>query len=236
MSLKSDSKNNERGSESLIPPPEIPEGAQEFKQRVHGLLDGKPKDAAVVSQALEGQEAVLERIAAELYTTASMMVGAGEDSVRLVEHTAKTAEVTPGEDVVSARRGSRRALARAAIELLVQRAPGSLDAPSGEAVPRTCIEDDELDAAGVSSAELAQMIAGPDRGRVRTWLESLPLEQRVIFVLRAVAAIPASETAALLAAYGGPGAAGWNADQVREVFRQALCSLASQVLHAANTR
>ncbi len=39
---------------------------------------------------------MLDRIAAELYTTASMMVGAGEDSVRLVEYTAKTAEVTPG--------------------------------------------------------------------------------------------------------------------------------------------
>ncbi len=100
----------------------------------------------------------------------------------------------------------------------MQRVPGSLDAPRGEIAPHICIEDDELDAAGVSSAELAQMIAGPDRGRVRTWLESLPVEQRVIFVLRAVAAIPAGETAALLAAYGGPGAAAWTADQVREGF------------------
>ncbi|HZB89043.1 MAG TPA: hypothetical protein VE291_10325, partial [Terracidiphilus sp.] len=123
-----------------------------------------------------------------------------------------------------------------AIELLAKRAPGSLKAPEGVEFPATCIEDDELDAAGMSRDELARMIAGPDRARVRTWLEGLPLEQRVVFVLRAVAAIPAGETAALLAAHGGAGAAGWTADQVREVFRQALCSLASQLLHAANAR
>jgi hypothetical protein len=40
----------------------------------------------------------------------------------------------------------------------------------------------------------------------------------------------------LLAAHGGAGAEGWTAEQVREVFRQALCSLASQLLHAANAR
>lgn len=80
------------------------------------------------------------------------------------------------------------------------------------------------------------MIAGPDRERVRTWLESLPADQRAIFVLRAVAAIPSQETAALLAAHGGPGAAAWTADSAREVFRQALCSLASQLLHASGVR
>jgi hypothetical protein len=98
----------------------------------------------------------------------------------------------------------------------------------------TCIEDDDLDAAGVSSDELERMIAGPDRDRVRRWLEGLPTVLRTIFVLRAVAGFTPSETADLLRAHGGPKAAGWSAESVRELFRQGLCSLASQVLQAAN--
>ena len=77
------------------------------------------------------------------------------------------------------------------------------------------------------------MIAGPDRDRVRNWLQSLPTAMRAIFVLRAVAGFTTTETAELLQAHGGPQAAGWGGDAVRELFRQGLCSLASQVLQAA---
>jgi hypothetical protein len=98
---------------------------------------------------------------------------------------------------------------------------------------QTCIEHDDLDSAGISSEELARMIAGPDRERVREWLAKLPTDVRTVFVLRAVAGFSAAETAGLLAAHGGPQAAGWNVDAVRAVFRQGLCSLASQLLQAS---
>ena len=58
----------------------------------------------------------------------------------------------------------------------------------------------------------------------------------MIFVLRAVAGFTADETAAMLAEHGGKGAEGWNADAVREIFRQGLCSLASQLIHATTAR
>ena len=76
------------------------------------------------------------------------------------------------------------------------------------------------------------MMGGPDRERVRQWLESLPTAMRTIFVLRAVAGLSAAETAGLLAEHGGPAAATWTADAVRGVFRQGLCSLASQLIQA----
>ena len=76
------------------------------------------------------------------------------------------------------------------------------------------------------------MIAGPDRDRVRAWLESLPTALRTIYVLRAVAGLTATETADLLAQHGGRLAAGWTPEAVRELFRQGLCSLASQLIHA----
>ena len=79
-------------------------------------------------------------------------------------------------------------------------------------------------------------MAGPGRDRVREWLESLPTAMRTVFVLRAVAGFTAAETAALLQAQGGPQAAGWTPEAVRELFRQGLCSLASQLLHASAAR
>ena len=117
--------------------------------------------------------------------------------------------------------------------MIERRNPGALAAPEGIESSGSCIDDDDLESPGVSRDELERMIAGPDRDRVRTWLEKLPAGVRTVFVLRAVAGFCAFETAELLAAHGGPQAAGWNADSVRSVFRQGLCSLASQLLQAS---
>ena len=80
------------------------------------------------------------------------------------------------------------------------------------------------------------MLAGPNRDSVRNWLASLPPALRVVFVLRAVAGFSANDTAAMLASHGGPSAAGWTGDAVRLIFRQALCSLASQLIHSTASR
>jgi DNA-directed RNA polymerase specialized sigma24 family protein len=117
---------------------------------------------------------------------------------------------------------------------LTARDAATLAAPQGLEHAATCIADDELDAAGVSGEELERMMGGPDRDRVRAWLESLAPVSRTIFVLRAVAGLAPEETADLLKTHGGPQAATWTADAVREIFRQGLCSLASQVLHEAH--
>jgi hypothetical protein len=176
---------------------------------------------------------VFDAIAAGFYSMASMLVGEGEESVRLVETAVATAEVAACSDPHGARKSARRALCEAALEALAHRDAGSLAAPEGLEAIATCIEDDDLDAAGVSRDELERMIAGPDRERVREWLESLSTASRTVFVLRAVAGFTAAETAGMLAARGGPAAAGWTAEAVREVFRQALCSLASQLIQAS---
>lgn len=222
--------------DSLIPLEPLPAGAQAFTRQVHGMLDGRPKDEATVARAFEGLEPMFDEIAAGLYSLASMLIGEGDQSARLVETTVATVQVSACCDPAASRQNSRRTLAAAAIDILAQRSPGSLAAPQGLEHAVTCIEDDDLDSAGVSHEELASMMAGPDRDHVRTWLESLPAELRTIFVLRAVAGFSAAETAALLAGHGGPDAAGWTADAVRELFRQGLCSLASQVLHASAAR
>jgi hypothetical protein len=59
---------------------------------------------------------------------------------------------------------------------------------------------------------------------------------RSVFVLRAVAGFSIADTAAMLVAHGGPKAAAWTPSAVSEVFRQGLCSLASQLIHLTATR
>jgi hypothetical protein len=219
-------------NKNLIPPQPIPAEAHAFSKRMRGLMDGQPKDDATVAQAFEGMDEMLDRIAAGMYSLASMLVGEGEDSVRLVETAIETAEVSACHDPVAARQSSRRALCVAALEMLAERNPGCLAAPEEMAAAATCIEDDDLDAAGESGKELLRMLEGPDRERMRRWLERLSTVPRTIFVLRAVAEFTAAETAGLLAAHGGPGSAGWNEGEVRAFCRQGLCSLAAQLLQA----
>ena len=226
MAHDSDSKD------VLIPSQPIPAGAEEFSKKMQGLLDGQPKDEATVAQTLGGMDAMLDMIAARLYSMASMLVGEGEDSIRLVETAVARTEISACSNAAEARRGSRKVLCAAAIELISERKPGSLAAPEWLQHISTCIEDDDLESAGISHAELENMLAGPNRENVKNWIESLPTETRVIFVLRAVAGFTADETANLLSEHGGKGAEGWNPDAVREIFRQGLCSLASQLIQA----
>jgi DNA-directed RNA polymerase specialized sigma24 family protein len=200
------------------------------------VLDSQPKDEPTVKELLTEHEAIFDMLAAGLYNMASMLVGEGEDSIRLVETAVERAELSQSGDAEQARKSSRLALSRAALEMLSRRASGSLAAPQDLVPTATCIQDDDLDAGGVSTEELAKLMAGPEKERVRTWLTSLRPEFRVVFVLRAVAGFNSPEVADLLAACGGPTASGWTAADVREVFRQALCSLASQVIHATTAR
>ena len=173
-------------------------------------------------------------IGAEFYTIASMLVGEGEDSIRLVESAVANADVVACDDADAARKSGGVVLCGAALDLLTRRDASGLAAPLDLEHASTCLSDDELDAVGISGHDLGRMIAGPNRNRLRAWLESLPTAMRTIFVLRAVGGLSAAETARLLKMHGGPNADGWGGDDVRELYRQGLCSLASQVLHSAN--
>jgi DNA-directed RNA polymerase specialized sigma24 family protein len=204
---------------------------QESKTTLFNLIPQPP-----IPDLADGLEEIFEMIAAGLYSLASMLVGEGEESVRLVEEAVANAEVSVCQNPEIARESSRRGLCAAALELLARRDPESLATPAGLTTASVCIEEDDLAAAGISNEELEGMISGPERDRVREWLESLPVWIRVVFVLRAVAGFNAAETATLLKTHGGPEAFEWTPEAAREVFRQGLCSLASQLLQASSTR
>jgi hypothetical protein len=218
-------------SSSMMPQQPASGSATHAIDKVHGSLDGRRHDETTVVGTLEGMDS-FDQIAAGLYSVASMLVGEGEESMDLVEAAVATAEVSGYSGIGETLQSSQVALSTAAVELIAARNPEGLAAPEDLEHAVTCIEDDDLDAAAEAREAMERMIAGPDRDRVRTWLESLPTALRVIYVLRAVTGLTASETANLLALHGGPHAAGWSPEAVRELFRQGLCSLASQLIHA----
>jgi len=206
--------------------------SQETPASSSSLMPPHSNEEATVARPFEGMDNTLDRVAAELYSFASMLVGEGEETIRLVETAVASAEVVAGSGHAEASPSGRLALATAAVDLIASRDSGALEAPEGLERAVTCIEDDDLDAAAEAREAMERMIAGPDRDRVRAWLESLPTAMRTIYALRAVAGLTARETADVLSRHGGPRAAGWTPEAVRELFRQALCSLASQLIHA----
>jgi len=193
-------------------------------------------DAGTLDQAPADGATRMERLAADLYHVASLLLGDGEDAILLVEKAIGEASGA-AKDEAAAVQSLRWQLASDAVSLLATRNPDELAAPEVDpSGPVSCIEGDELDAAGVTSAELEAMLTGPDNAHLRAWIESLPLSLRVTFVLRAIANLGTAETAGLLADFGGPAAENWNPAAVRTIFRQALCSLAAQLLHATAER
>jgi hypothetical protein len=231
MPSKSSSLENSSHPEEPLHP-----GDATFFGRISEVLDGQPKDPAAVEAARSGGEGLLEVIAANLYRIASMLLGEAEESVGLTEQVVITLDLTACHDQAEANHQSRLALAAEAIRVLGQRGAAVLAAPVEESGPVSCIEDDDLDSGGVTPAELEQMLTGPDDHRLRNWLEGLSVTLRVIFVLRAVAGLSSAEVAGLLAERGGSKSQDWTPDAVRSAFRQALCSLASQLIHASAAR
>jgi hypothetical protein len=229
---------------SFIPDDRLhPQGAA-FLEQVTGLLDGHAKEPAAVEAALSGWDGLLETMAANLYRIGSMLVGEGEEAIGLIEQVVANIDLPASSDPADVRHKAHLLLAAGAISVLHGREASSqtpsLAAPAADSGPASCIEDDDLDAVGVSPAELEQMISGPESHRLRDWLEGLSAPLRVIFVLRAVAGLSSAEVAGLLSEHGGPEAQdssyAWTPEAVRATFRQALCSLASQLIHATANR
>lgn len=212
-----------------------PDGPGVFRTMVD-IMDGMPKNPAQVEAELAKWDGVLDQIAAEQYRIASMLLGEGEPAVAAIEAVVAGIDLDSCTDPAEARHQARLLLAGDAIASLGKQDPASLAAPGAESGPASCIEDDDLSAAGVTPAELERMISGPESHRLREWLEGLAPQLRIIFVLRAVAGLNSGEIAGLLSLNGGDQAKGWTPDSVRIVFRQALCSLASQLIHLTAAR
>jgi hypothetical protein len=172
-----------------------------------------------------------QNAAVELYQVAALMLGSESDALALVEQTVSQIEIDPCAQAEVATTQVRRQLVGAVVARMHQSNPQAFVAPAASDVASgSCIEDDDLSAAGITQAELAELISGTGRDEMRAWLEQLPLAQRAIFVQRAVLGWDNGATAETLKQDSG---SGWQPQQVSDVFRQALCSLATSLVHSA---
>src|SRR5271170_675886 len=89
---------------SFVPEePVDPRGAA-FLEELTGMLDGHGKDPAVVDAALSNWDGLLEKIAGDLYRISSMLVGEGEEPVRLIEQVVTQLDIPHFSDPLEARR------------------------------------------------------------------------------------------------------------------------------------
>jgi hypothetical protein len=106
--------------------PSRPAPAPPFSKRMRGLMNDRPQDDAKAVAPPKGKDEIVDWIAVELYNLASMLVGEGEQSVRLVEATVTQAEVSVCQERnMAQQQKSRRALCTAALELLAESSPAA---------------------------------------------------------------------------------------------------------------
>ncbi len=187
----------------------------------------------MVDSDCEGGRSRVHDAAAELYQLAALMLSDESQAAELVEATVAQTNIDPcaEAEAESSVRAARLNLVETALARLNQADPRAFDAPatSGEA-GGGCIEGDDLSSAGISASQLAGMVSDPGRRTLRDWLEKLPVAQRAIFVERAILGW---DNAAAAASLSRAGARNWQPRQVSELFRQALCSLATSLVHSA---
>jgi DNA-directed RNA polymerase specialized sigma24 family protein len=186
---------------------------------------------AVVDSDCEDGRLKAQGAVAELYQLAALMVGNESQAAELVEAVVARTEVDPCADAEASVQRARLNLVEAVVSYFRQLDPRTFDPPAlavGDA--GGCIDSDDLASAGVSANQLAGMVAGPGRGALRGWLGKLSAVQRMVFVQRAILGWDSASAATLL---GQAGLGGWETRQVSEVFRQALCSLATSLVQSA---
>jgi hypothetical protein len=184
-----------------------------------------------------GDASAVQGMALELFQLASLLVGDQGLALDLIERSLATMEIDPCLDPEMARNEARRVVARGALEILIHDQPAAFAVPAdGYAHHNSCVQDDDLSAAGITADQLQQLLdrQGDVEGRkgLRDWLESLPVVQRTIFVQRAVMGQGNDTAAGLLRQAGGEVTSEWTPSAVSETFRQALCALANSLAHA----
>jgi len=178
----------------------------------------------------QNREAMLkaETAAVEVYRFAALMLGNEAEALSLVENTVASVDIDPCNDPSAATGLVRDRVLDGALAIMHRHDPRSFaDIPPTDS-PGSCIEDDST--VPLSGSEISDLVAGAGRGPLREWLARLSEVQRAVFVQRAVLRISNADTARALNRHSKPSI--WTTEAVSALFRQALCSLASSLIHA----
>ncbi|HTV07331.1 MAG TPA: hypothetical protein VME86_18315 [Acidobacteriaceae bacterium] len=176
----------------------------------------------------------VQETAGELYQIAALMMGDESQAAELVETAVAKTEIDPCAERDATVLATCQTLVESAVARLSKADPKAFEIPPPmEESSGHCIDDDDLSATGISASQLAGMVRGPERSRLREWLNKLPVAQRAIFVERAILGW---DNAAAAASLRRAASRNWQPRQVSELFRQALCSLATSLVHAVTAQ
>jgi hypothetical protein len=163
-----------------------------------------------------------------MYRFAALMLGNEAEALSLVEDAVAGVEIDPCDDPCTAKGLVRERVLDGALAIMHLHDPASFaDLPAMDA-SGSCIEDDG--SLPLSEKEISSLLASAGRGPLREWLNRLSLAQRAVFVQRAVLGSSSAETARTINRFARTSI--WTAEAVSNVFRQALCSLASSLMHS----
>lgn len=165
-----------------------------------------------------------EHAAVETWRFAALMLGSEAEALRLIESTVASVEIDPCADPSAAGSLVRERVLDEALAIMHRQDPASFSEFPASG-PSSCLEDET--AAPLSGAEIAELVSGSGRGRLREWLNRLSQAQRAVFVQRAVLGQDNAATARAINRFSRP--AVWTPDAIGRLFRQALCSLASSL-------
>lgn len=169
-----------------------------------------------------------------LFHIAALLLGNEQEAAQAVEEVVALPDLAPDVDEEQARTIVRDRLIVLCLNRLEQAAPGSLNPAAIGAAPQSCIENEDLYAAGMTPEQLQALLTDPAEDRLRQWLERLPPVLRAVFVMRAIVGRDNKGAAANLRNTIAAAAAGWTPGHVSQVYRQALCSLASSLVSSTH--
>lgn len=181
-------------------------------------------------EAMESGASRAHDAALELFQIAALTLGDEEEAVSLVEQALAGVEADPCADAGAAQDEARPRLVDAVMRRLVKMHPAAFAILPAAEEASPCIDAGDLGMAGITRDQLAALLQGPGRAKMREWLEQMEPALRAIFVLRAVAGQDAEQTVQALRRSGGAGVQSWRREHVGAAYRQALCSLASSLV------
>lgn len=166
----------------------------------------------------------------ELFQTAALILADQAEAIAAFEQAVAASDVDPCADPASAYMHTREVLTQMAVARAVAMDPAAFEPEALTPANDVCLDTDDWAATGLTAQQLSEVVSGSGRTRLRDWLEHLRPAARVIFVLRAILGKDSATVAATLR--GAEVKPGWTSEQVGQVFRGALCSLASSLVQA----
>ena len=166
----------------------------------------------------------------ELFQTAALILADQAEAISAFEQAIAASDIDPCADPASAYMHTREVLTKMAVARVVALNPAAFEPETLTPANDVCLDTDDWEATGLTAQQLSEVVSGSGRTRLRDWLEHLRPAARVIFVLRAILGKDSATVAATLR--GTDVQPGWTSEQVGQVFRGALCSLASSLVHS----